>query len=180
MTEEKFKDPEISINRVYTKTGDGGKTRLAGGQLLNKDHIRIQSYGEVDELNACVGLCRQEIYSLTDQFPELAALSASLLRIQHELFNLGSQLATLPEDRYEKMPVILSQDIQQLESEIDSANSILNPLKSFVLPGGSELNARLHLARTICRRAERTAVSLDKTEPGDQLPIQYLNRLSDA
>jgi cob(I)alamin adenosyltransferase len=150
----------LAINRVYTRQGDQGLTSLAGGQRLPKNDPRIEAYGTVDELNSFIGLARESAREL----PELAAI---LLRVQHELFNLGSILATLPEDVHPKQARITA-------AESTRMNESLPALRSFVLPGGSRLNAELHVCRTICRRAERLCIGLD--EAG----LTYLNRLSDA
>ena len=170
----KFDEPRLALNRIYTKAGDQGQTHLAGGQRISKDSPRIECYGTVDELNAFTGMAR---LTAVDTVPELAAI---LLRVQHELFNLGSILATRPEDVHPNQARITSAEIEQLEREIDAANAGLVPLRSFVLPGGSRLNAELHACRTICRRAERTAVSLAREESIPPETIRYLNRLSDA
>ncbi len=164
-----FDQPRLAINRVYTRRGDGGETGLVGGQRVRKDELRIEAYGTVDELNSFIGLARQSA-------GELKVLDDILNRVQHELFNLGSILATLPEDVHPKQARITEADIAQLESEIDKMNEDLPELRSFVLPGGSRLNAELHICRTICRRAERICVTLG--ERGENL--KYLNRLSDA
>lgn len=174
MAEPKFDQPRIALNRIYTKTGDKGETHLAGGQRVPKDSPRIECYGTVDELNAFVGLA---CVSASDKLP---ALFTTLRRVQHELFNLGSILATRPEDVHPKQARITSAEIQQLEKEIDAANAELTPLRSFVLPGGSRLNTELHACRTICRRAERAAVRLAHEEQIPPEAVQYLNRLSDA
>ena len=174
MTESKFDSPRIALNRIYTKAGDQGQTHLAGGQRVAKDTLRIECYGTVDELNAFVGMAG---ISSADSVPQLTPI---LKRVQHELFNLGSILATKPQDVHPKQARITSAEIAQLEAEIDRMNADLAPLRSFVLPGGSRLNTELHACRTICRRAERIAVSLAREEEIPPETIQYLNRLSDA
>lgn len=174
-----FKDPQLAINRVYTRAGDAGKTRLVGGQKVPKSSMRIETYGTVDELNAFVGAVRVSLEEYASD-PEFQALSETLLRVQHELFNLGSILATLPEDVGEYMPRVTERDIKALEESIDHHNESLPALRSFVLPGGTRANAELHQCRTICRRAERHAVALQEHESVDELAIAYLNRLSDA
>jgi cob(I)alamin adenosyltransferase len=174
MAESKFDSPRIALNRIYTKAGDQGQTHLAGGQRVAKDSLRIECYGTVDELNAFVGMAG---ISSADSIPQLAAI---LKRVQHELFNLGSILATKPQDVHPKQARITPAEIAQLESEIDRMNADLAPLRSFVLPGGSRLNTELHACRTICRRAERIAVSLAREEEIPPEAIQYLNRLSDS
>lgn len=170
---EAFDKPRLAINRVYTRAGDTGLTSLAGGQRLPKNDIRIEAYGTVDELNSFTGIARESCTEL----PELAAI---LRRVQHELFNLGSILATLPEDVHPKQARITTADAEQLEHEIDEMNEHLPPLRSFVLPGGCRLNAELHICRTICRRAERICVGLAAAGNCDEVNIKYLNRLSDA
>jgi cob(I)alamin adenosyltransferase len=174
--EKPFHDPHVALNRIYTKRGDKGETALVGGQRVAKDALRIECYGTVDELNAAIGLACTT--ALEDR--RLSELAAILKRVQHELFNLGSLLATLPADVHPKQPRVTEADVAQLESEIDRMNGELAPLRSFVLPGGCRINAELHVARTVCRRAERLAVAFDREEPGDGIPVRYLNRLSDA
>lgn len=171
-----FQEPKLALNRIYTKRGDRGETALVGGQRLAKDALRIECYGTVDELNACIGLACAE----ARQQERTAGLAAILVRVQHELFNLGSILATLPEDVGPMQPQVTEADVQQLENEIDAMNAELPPLRSFVLPGATELDARLHLCRTVCRRAERVTVTLARSEPVPDSAVRYLNRLSDA
>ncbi len=177
MTEKKYKDPSFTISKVYTKTGDKGKTSLVGGQKVLKSNIRIHAYGEIDELNSIVGLCIEE---LKIQKYDFKLLINSLVRVQNDLFNLGTILATKSEDMLPSMPRITEEDIVVLENEIDKANSDLPTLHSFVLPGGSKINAYLHLARTVSRRCERVSCSLFEQEKIDQIVVSYLNRLSDA
>ena len=170
----------IRINRVYTRGGDKGETSLVGGQRIAKDSIRIESYGTVDELNAILGLARVANRDLPGATPEARAqLDAILFRLQNELFNLGSDLATLPGDRHPKQPVIEAPHVAFLEATIDDLNTGLSELTSFVLPGGGLVGAHLHQARTVCRRAERLVTTLGRHEAiGDQCLV-YLNRLSD-
>jgi cob(I)alamin adenosyltransferase len=175
-----FNEPRLALNRIYTKRGDAGDTSLAGGQRVPKDSLRIEAYGTVDELNAFVGLARVSCEQAAGGEPKAGPLLAILRRVQHELFNLGSILATRPEDVHPKQARITPADVLQLESEIDAMNETLPALRSFVLPGGTRLNAELHVARTVCRRAERLLVALSRTEPVPPETIQYLNRLSDA
>lgn len=165
----------IRINRVYTRTGDDGGTHLVGGARVGKDDLRIESYGTVDELNSVLGIVR--LHTTTDV---LKPLDAILARVQNELFNLGSMLATRVEDLHPKQPVIQARHVEQLEHEIDAHNESLPTLKSFVLPGGGPLGAYLHLARTVCRRAERLTVALAHRETLAPEAVHYLNRLSDA
>ena len=183
-----FEAPHVAISRVYTRTGDSGSTGLVGGQRVPKDDIRIEAYGTVDELNSWIGLCRAAALdepagtapadpTSREQRTELAVL---LLKVQHELFNLGSILATKTADVGPRQPRVRPKDIEALEADMDRRTAGLPPLRSFVLPGGSRFNALLHLARTVCRRAERLAVRLQREEGGIELEVRYLNRLSDA
>lgn len=181
MTEEKeFRDPELAINRVYTRTGDQGKTRLVGGQKVDKDALRINAYGTLDELNSFLGAAQVTIANEYAGNESFAELQRTLLRVQHELFNLGSILATLPQDVGEYMPRVSARHVEALEKSIDAYNESLPALRSFVLPGGSRLSVELHQCRTICRRAERHLVSLMREEDVDEWALKYLNRLSDA
>lgn len=176
-----FAEPNLAINRVYTKRGDQGSTSLVGGQKVRKDAQRIDAYGTVDELNAFMGLVREGLLAAqSDADDRVAFLANALLRIQHELFNLGSILATLPEDVGPRQPRVTDTEVVALEHDIDHCQAELAPLRSFVLPGGSRLLAEFHLARTVCRRAERLVVALSATEAVDAVNIRYLNRLSDA
>ena len=176
MSKSTFNEPRIALNRIYTRTGDTGETGLAGGQRVQKDDLRIACYGTVDELNAFVGAARVTAESLA----EAGNVAVILKRVQHELFNLGSILATLPEDVHAKQARVTDAEINQLEREIDTANDALPPLRSFVLPGGSRLDAELHICRTVCRRAERLLVGLAREQSVPEEAIRYLNRLSDA
>ncbi|MEW6598251.1 MAG: cob(I)yrinic acid a,c-diamide adenosyltransferase [Pseudomonadota bacterium] len=167
----------VTLNKIYTRTGDGGATRLATGESVPKSHARVEAYGAVDETNACLGLVRLH----TGASPELDALFA---RIQNELFDLGADLAT-PEREgkalgYEPLRILEAQ-VTRLESDIDALNAQLEPLASFVLPAGSAAATHLHLARTVCRRAERAVVRLreDPSEAVSDAALKYLNRLSD-
>jgi cob(I)alamin adenosyltransferase len=180
MADKPFNPPRLALNRIYTRRGDSGETSLAGGQRVLKDALRIDCYGTVDELNACVGLAAVSCRELVDRNLRLGLLGDILLRVQHELFNLGSILATLPSDVHPKQPRVTEAEIAQLEQEIDAANGQLDELRSFVLPGGNRLNAELHLCRTVCRRAERLAVALARAEEVPPEVLRYLNRLSDA
>lgn len=163
----------VTLNKIYTRTGDAGATRLANGQQVSKSSLRVETYGAVDETNACVGLAR--LHTGSD-----AEFDAMLARVQNELFDLGADLATPPlEDETYTLRMIDSQ-VERLEREIDAMNSQLPPLTSFILPGGTAAAANLHLARTVSRRAERIAVAL--TESGERVSptaMKYLNRLSD-
>jgi cob(I)alamin adenosyltransferase len=180
MSKDTFNQPRLAINRVYTRQGDAGETALVGGQRVPKDGPRLEAYGTVDELNAFVGAARATVTQLVADDPRLALLGAICLRVQHELFNLGSILATLPEDVHPKQPRVTDKEIARLETEMDAMNEDLPALRSFVLPGGSRLDAELHIARTVCRRAERVVVALARTESVPPEAIRYLNRLSDS
>lgn len=171
---EPFQEPRVGLSRIYTRTGDAGMTGLVGGQRVPKDDLRIEAYGTVDELNAWIGLVRSHLDGPT------APLAPTLLRVEHQLFNLGSCLATVPADLGPRQPRTTDADIAWLESEIDACTAQLPALRSFVLPGGSRLDAMLHVARTVCRRAERLAVTLEREAGGLAREVRYLNRLSDA
>ena len=179
LNDKKYNNPNIRINKVYTKKGDRGQTNLVGGKIIYKDDLRVCSYGEVDELNSYIGGCRQLII---DQYNDndFMKLSDILYRIQNELFNLGNMLATLDEDIKDSMPQIEESHIKHMEKNIDYFNDGLPDLSSFVLPGGSQLNIWFHISRVLCRKCERTVVSLSKKEPIDYIIIKYLNRLSDG
>lgn len=164
----------VVLNRIYTKTGDGGETRLASGAPVSKTDLRVESYGTVDELNAVIGVARLNS-GQNDR------IDAMLARIQNELFDLGADLATPldPPPKWEALRIVASQ-VERLESEIDWMNDSLKPLDSFILPGGAPLSAHLHLARTVCRRAERDAVRLlESGQAVNPEAVRYLNRLSD-
>lgn len=170
----------IRINRVYTRGGDKGETSLVGGQRIAKDSIRIESYGTVDELNSVLGLARvanRDLPGASDTDRE--KLDGILFRLQNELFDLGSDLATLPGDRHPKQPVIEPRHVAFLETTIDVLNVDLPELTSFVLPGGGPVGAQLHQARTVCRRAERLVTTLARHEVIGEQCLAYLNRLSD-
>ncbi len=180
-----FNKPRITINQVYTKKGDSGDTALVGGQRVPKDDRRIETYGTIDELNSYVGAARQSVLDGASTAPAehvqpLMSIANTLRRVQHELFNLGSILATLPADVHPKQPRVTSVDIERLEVEMDECQEHLPLLRSFVLPGGSRANADLHVCRTVCRRAERLCVALARETEVDPAAVMYLNRLSDA
>jgi cob(I)alamin adenosyltransferase len=165
----------VTLNRIYTRTGDAGTTRLATGAPVSKSDARVEAYGAVDETNACLGLAR--VHLAAD--PELDAM---LARIQNELFDLGADLSTpgKPDEAEGSMLRILDSQVARLEGEIDALNERLPELTSFILPGGSPAAAALHLGRTVCRRAEREAVRLvEAGEPVSGPAMRYLNRLSD-
>jgi cob(I)alamin adenosyltransferase len=159
--------------KIYTKTGDKGKTSLIGGTKVYKSDLRIESYGTVDELNSFVGLCLDHLKS--------HIISNVLDEIQDRLFTIGSALACDPEKETKlKMPDLHEADVELLEKEIDRMNEVLPVMKSFILPGGHVAVSTLHVARCVCRRAERCCVRMQKKELGiDSLIIKYLNRLSD-
>lgn len=167
----------VVINRVYTRTGDAGTTRLAGGQEVTKTDLRIEAYGTLDELNACMGLVAETLRQ-TDA-PSAQSLFLKVRRIQNELFDLGGELAVLPEDRHEKQQLVVSSDVKRLEEEMDVTNQNLPSLRSFILPGGGMLSAFFHQARTVCRRAERRLVALHQIDAQRNEGLQYVNRLSD-
>lgn len=175
-----FEEPRLALNRIYTKTGDAGETLLASGERVPKDAPRIECYGTVDELNAFVGAAALTASELAQSTPALGELARTLRRVQHELFNLGSILATTPERVHPKQARITEVDVEALERDIDRANAPLPPLRSFVLPGGSRLSVELHVCRTVCRRAERLLVTAARQEQIDPVNLRYLNRLSDA
>jgi cob(I)alamin adenosyltransferase len=176
----KFDQPRVLISRVYTKTGDQGETSLVGGHRVSKDASRIQAYGTVDELNSLVGLACHTTQGLESSYPRLGLLGRTLARIQQELFNLGAALATRIQDLQPRQPRIREEDILRLEEEIDRLNQELPVLHSFVIPGGSRINAELHICRAVCRRAERLCVSLAHEEEVPPETLPYLNRLGDA
>ena len=169
----------IRITRVYTRTGDRGETALVGGRRVPKDGPRIEAYGTVDELNAVIGLARVFNGERLGEGEGHRWLDEVLRRLQNQLFDLGSELAT-PEDAvYEGMYRIGDDDVKELERLIDRCQKDLTPLRSFVLPGGGRIGAFLHQARTVCRRAEREILRLSRVEPITEGPLRYVNRLSD-
>jgi cob(I)alamin adenosyltransferase len=161
------------ITRVYTRSGDDGTTGLGGGQRVPKESLRIATYGTVDELNAFIGVARASGLD--------ARLDAELVRIQNELFHLGSDLCVLEEDK-EKMPVpqVEPRHVEALEKLMDELSEATGPLENFILPGGSPGAAHLHVCRTVCRRAERLVIALTRKEAVGEYAVRYLNRLSDA
>jgi cob(I)alamin adenosyltransferase len=178
--EKTFNEPRLALNRIYTRMGDDGNTSLVGGQRVPKDDVRIEAYGTVDEVNALIGTARVSLAELRREHPRLAELDLILLRVQNELFNLGSILATLPQDVHPKQARITEADVRQLEVEMDRMNADLPALRSFILPGGSRLSTELHVCRTVCRRAERILAGMSRREQVPEDALQYLNRLSDA
>ena len=157
--------------KIYTKTGDKGETSLIGGTRLPKNHIRIETYGTVDELNSWIGLIRDQ--NINENHKNV------LLEIQDRLFTLGSLLAADPVKSKMTLPQINENDISLLEKQIDEMDLVLEPMRSFVLPGGNTIVSYCHIARCVCRRAERLSVTLNETDKLNDLIIKYLNRLSD-
>jgi cob(I)alamin adenosyltransferase len=161
------------ITRIYTRGGDDGSTGLGGGQRVRKHSLRIEAFGTVDELNSFIGLARSGDLD--------AELNTFLGGVQNDLFHLGSDLCFLEEDKAKTtVPQIGQRHIDELEALLDKLSAALGPLENFILPGGSPGAARLHVARTICRRAERIVVALAEQEPIGEYTVKYLNRLSDA
>lgn len=158
--------------KIYTKVGDDGSTGLFGGPRVPKDHLRVQAYGDVDELNSTLGLARAECQD--------AELEAILSRLQNRLFDLGGELATPDQENAPKrVPIVTDSDVSLMETEMDRFDQELEPLRAFVLPAGSRLASQLHVARTVCRRAERAAVTLARHEAVPPESVKFLNRLSD-
>jgi cob(I)alamin adenosyltransferase len=170
----------MRISKVYTRKGDGGKTRLAGGQEIWKDALRVETYGTVDELNSVIGLVRVNNDKGERNNQASAYLEEVLRGVQNKLFDLGAILATAPGESFPNMPSVTLEDVTYLEQKIDECQKDLAPLKEFLLPGGGNVSAFLHLARTTCRRAERLCVKLSREETVEKELVQYLNRLSDA
>ena len=160
----------IKLNKIYTKTGDGGDTALGNGERVLKDSLRVSAYGNVDELNASIGIIT--LYANTE-------LKRKLKNIQNDLFDIGADLCVPISEKNKDRLRLSTNQIETLELEIDEMNSILEPLNSFVLPGGCRSATFLHMARTICRRAERSVVSLKSKEEINENTLVYLNRLSD-
>ncbi len=174
----------VKLDRIYTRGGDGGETSLVGGRRLKKHDPLIEAYGTVDEANATIGLARALLRDSVDAGSDADGrheIDAMLERIQHELFDLGADLATPfdPDEEEGAALRILDAQVERLEQEIDHMTGRLAPLTSFVLPGGSPLSANLHLARTVVRRAERRVVEAAAHHPVNPVAIRYVNRLSD-
>jgi cob(I)alamin adenosyltransferase len=170
----------IRLTRIYTRTGDKGLTALVGGARVPKESGRLEAYGTIDELNAAVGVVRTYLPDYQARFGKDYEWYAQMLRrVQNELFDVGSELATPPEGEYEGMHRVGEAETRLLEREMDRMQRELEPLKSFTLPGGGVLNAFLHQARTVCRRAERVCWSLKRDVPISDGLIVYVNRLSD-
>ena len=168
----------IRITKVYTRTGDKGDTHLVGGKQVRKDDPRIESYGTIDELNSVLGIVRA-CNDAAKPSPATKRLDQILRQIQNELFDLGSELATPPDAAWEGMIRVGPAQIKVLERTIDECQADLQPLKSFILPGGGMIAAFLHQARTVCRRAERDILRLMRKEPVSEAALGYVNRLSD-
>ena len=169
----------IRINRVYTRTGDKGDTGLVGGKRVPKDSPRIEAYGTVDELNSIVGLARVFNAERIKEGEAHGFLDQVLRDIQEELFNLGSELATPPDSRFKGAISIGEEQVKRIEEIIDECQKTLEPLKSFILPGGGRIGGYLHQCRTVCRRAEREVLRLSRVEETSEWGIKYVNRLSD-
>jgi cob(I)alamin adenosyltransferase len=169
----------VRITRVYTRTGDRGETALVGGKRVPKDSLRIEAYGTIDELNSIVGLARAFNEEKLADGEAHRFLDTLLRQIQDELFDLGSELATPPDFFQEGMYRVSESEVKKIEQLIDECQEELEPLKSFVLPGGGRIGAYLHQCRTVCRRAEREILRLSRAEELSEWPIKYVNRLSD-
>jgi cob(I)alamin adenosyltransferase len=169
----------VRITRVYTRTGDKGDTGLVGGRRVPKDSPRIEAYGTVDELNSVIGLARVFNAERLRKGKDARWLDEVLRRLQDELFDLGSELATPADAAYEGMFRMGEAQVTALERLIDQCQKDLAPLKSFILPGGGRVGGFLHQARTVCRRAERRILELSRVEPIGEGPLRYVNRLSD-
>jgi cob(I)alamin adenosyltransferase len=167
----------IHLDRIYTRFGDTGMTSLVGGTRISKASLRLETYGTVDELNSQMGLLRTHVELSSD--PALRESAAALARVQDELFDLGSLIASEPGPAHAGMPTLSPSQVERLEHEIDAWNGSLTALTSFVLPGGNLPNAQAHIVRTVCRRAERLLIHMHHEEPVELVLIQYLNRLSD-
>ena len=169
----------VRINKVYTRTGDKGETALVGGKRVPKDSARIDAYGTIDELNSIVGLARVFNEECLDAGEGHRFLDSVLCRIQDELFDIGSELATPPEFFQDGMYRVGEEEITRIEKLIDQCQEDLEPLNSFILPGGGRVGAYLHQCRTVCRRAEREILRVSRTEDINDRVIKYINRLSD-
>jgi len=169
------------FTRIYTRTGDAGTTGLVGGERIRKSAPRIDAYGTIDELSSAIGVARSSLHDRSSMTPRAQRLDAWLGWIQDVLFSVGTDLATPAQKRWESMPSIAQSDVDALERAIDEAQALVPPLDQFIHPGGSPAGAQLHLARTICRRAERLLVALVECDrPVAVETLRYMNRLSDA
>ncbi len=169
----------VRITRVYTRTGDHGETALVGGRRVPKDSPRIEAYGTIDELNAIIGLARVFNADRKKSGKRHRWLDEVLRRLQNELFDLGSELATPSDATYEGMFRVGAEQVTALERLMDECQKELTPLKSFILPGGGPVGGFLHQARTVCRRAERRVLELSRVDAIGEWPLKYVNRLSD-
>lgn len=170
----------LRLTRIYTRTGDKGTTALVGGKRVSKESPRLEAYGSVDETNAVVGIVRTYLPQYGERLgADQQWYSEMLRRIQNELFDVGSELATPPDAEYEGMHHMGQGEVAKLEEEMDRMERELESLKSFTLPGGGILNAYLHQARTVCRRAERACWALSREEPVNEHLLAYVNRLGD-
>lgn len=173
--------PDLSM-KIYTRTGDQGETALFGGQRVSKDHDRIEAYGTVDELNAVLGVVRAEIAALAQRASgdggDPGEIDALLSSVQHHLFDLGAELAA-PDPEKQGADLLTNEHVKALEEAIDKFDGELPPLKQFILPGGGNVAAHMHVARCVCRRAERLVVALGHHEAVREIPVQYVNRLAD-
>lgn len=164
----------VTLNKIYTRTGDSGTTGLVGGARVDKDDQKVEAYGDIDELNSQLGVCKELAAG-----PAADLINFKIITIQNELFDIGAELATPADSHWEGMLKAGAQHVEQLERWIDTLNEPLATLRSFILPGGTLLSAHLHVARTVCRRAERNICTLNKLEPVSAHILQYINRLSD-
>jgi cob(I)alamin adenosyltransferase len=169
----------VRITRVYTRAGDKGETGLVGGKRVPKDSPRIEAYGTIDELNSIVGLARVFNEEKLSEGEAHRFLDSVLRQIEDELFDLGSELATPPDFFQEGMYRVGEREVKKLEQIMDECQKELEPLKSFVLPGGGRIGAYLHQCRTVCRRAEREILRLSRVEELNEWSLKYVNRLSD-
>jgi cob(I)alamin adenosyltransferase len=161
--------------KIYTRTGDKGTTRLVDGSCVEKFNPRVEAYGTVDELNSYLGLVRSHL----KEHHEVLSLDSTLEKIQNELFNIGSLLATEKEETFKMLPLITAEQIEFIEKRIDELTVQLPELRNFILPAGHSLSAHLHVARTMCRRSERRSAEVGVADDRYALSLQYLNRLSD-
>jgi cob(I)alamin adenosyltransferase len=171
----------VRLTRIYTKGGDKGRTSLGRGERVAKHDLRVEAYGTVDEANSAIGIARSAIARTVKRDRQRGEVEAMLERIQNDLFDLGADLCTIMGKTKKDQPAlrIVASQVERLEREIDAMNGLLQPLTSFILPGGSEAAAYLHLARTVTRRAERRMTALAARQPVNPEAIKYINRLSD-
>lgn len=170
----------MRLTKIYTRTGDDGSTTLANGQRVSKDSLRIEVLGQIDELNAWLGVIHSYLVEHPPENSRLDGLSDIIRKIQNDLFNLSGDVAVLSEHRVAELRIMTPKDIETLEAWIDLWQKELKPLNEFILPGGGTVSAYIHYARVICRRAERSCVALHKEESINILILIYLNRLSDV